>query len=107
MDKLTHKMLGHDEFGTKEYLESISRPDTTPSKLKGWALSSDREKTYLRVHLQFPDFLTSFAFASKVALLAEKRKHHPDMTIGYNYVNLILTTHAANQTLTPADCKLA
>lgn len=70
---------------------------------QGWAKLAD---SILVRHLKFADFVEAWAFASKVALLAEKRKHHPDMMVGYNYVSLSLTTHVA-QTLTPADYKLA
>jgi 4a-hydroxytetrahydrobiopterin dehydratase len=73
----------------------------------GWELVEVGPQSVINLLLKFQDFLSAFAFASKVALLAEKRKHHPDMTIGFNYVNLSLTTHAAGQTLTPADYKLA
>ncbi len=55
----------------------------------------------------FENFLEVFAFVTKVALLSEKRKHHPDITFGYNYAVVELTTHAAGQKLTPADYKLA
>ena len=73
----------------------------------GWTFESVAEKQWLQTRKEFNSFLEAWAFASKVALLAEKRKHHPDMTIGYNYVELKLTTHAAGQTLKPADFKLA
>lgn len=56
---------------------------------------------------KFADFLEVFAFIAKVALLSEKRKHHPDITFGYNYANVELTTHAAGRRLMPVDYKLA
>jgi 4a-hydroxytetrahydrobiopterin dehydratase len=65
------------------------------------------DEAHLSIRLNFENFLQAFAFATQVALLAEKRKHHPDMTIGYNYVSMELTTHAAGMKLTPADYKLA
>lgn len=88
---------------------------TSPPVPEGWTLQrtsyngfeGEPEKEWLHTRVNFTDFMQAWAFASKVALLAEKRKHHPDMTIGYNYVELKLTTHAAGQTLKPADFKLA
>jgi 4a-hydroxytetrahydrobiopterin dehydratase len=81
---------------------------------RGWKYKDDggfhagvEPRQWLELKIYFPEFVSAFAFASKVALLAERRKHHPDMTIGYNYVTLVLTTHAAGTTLTPADYKLA
>lgn len=42
----------------------------------------------------FQDFKGSIHFVDKVALLAEKEKHHPDISINYNKVNITLWTHA-------------
>ena len=69
--------------------------------------SGEVTKQWLYTRKDFNNFSEAWAFASKVALLAEKRKHHPDMTVGYNYVELKLTTHAAGQLLKPADFRLA
>jgi 4a-hydroxytetrahydrobiopterin dehydratase len=86
-----------------------------PPVPEGWTLQQssyngfegEPEQQWLHTRKDFNDFIEAWAFANKVALLAEKRKHHPDMTVGYNYVELRLTTHAAGQRLTPADFKLA
>ncbi len=42
----------------------------------------------------FKDFKEAFAFVSKVADIAEQEGHHPDISVSYNRVELILTTHA-------------
>jgi 4a-hydroxytetrahydrobiopterin dehydratase len=34
------------------------------------------------------------AFVNKVAILAEKADHHPDISINYNKVTLSLSTHS-------------
>lgn len=39
-------------------------------------------------------------------MLSESEGHHPDLTIGWGYVNVALTTHAANG-LTDNDFILA
>ena len=43
-----------------------------------------------------PRFLDAIAFVSKVAVLAEKEDHHPDILIRYNKVQLRLSTHEAD-----------
>ncbi len=48
----------------------------------------------LRRQFKFKDFKGSIAFVNKVAELAEKEGHHPDITIFYNKVQLDLFTHA-------------
>lgn len=45
-------------------------------------------------------------FVNSVALLAEKRNHHPDINIRWNKVHLALSTHSAGG-LTKLDFKLA
>ncbi len=43
----------------------------------------------------FRDFTEAFAFMTRVALLAEKREHHPDWSNSWNEVVIELTSHDA------------
>ena len=61
----------------------------------------------LRRELTFGDFSEAWAFMSRVALLAEKRDHHPDWSNSWNKVRIELTTHAAGSTVTDNDRELA
>ncbi|KAB7646213.1 4a-hydroxytetrahydrobiopterin dehydratase [Polymorphobacter fuscus] len=57
----------------------------------GWTRNGDGiERQY-----RFADFVTAFAFMSRVALLAEKADHHPEWSNVYNKVDVRLTTHDA------------
>lgn len=56
---------------------------------------------------QFEDFITAFAFLTKVAILAEKQSHHPEIYNVYNTVKLSLSTHDAGDIVTEKDRKLA
>ena len=42
---------------------------------------------------KFRDFRQSMDFVNKVADLAEKQNHHPDIFISYSRVKLVLTTY--------------
>lgn len=43
----------------------------------------------------FPNFVKAIEFVNKVAEIAEKMDHHPDINIfGWNKVKIILTTHS-------------
>ena len=53
------------------------------------------------------DFAEAIAFVNRVADLAERANHHPDVLLhGYNHVRLTLSTHSQGG-LTDADFKLA
>jgi 4a-hydroxytetrahydrobiopterin dehydratase len=61
----------------------------------------------LKAEFQFSDFISTFAFMTKVALLAEKMDHHPFWTNVYNKVTIELSTHDAGDIVTEKDHKLA
>ena len=61
----------------------------------------------LRRTFEFADFSEAFAFMARVALLAEKRDHHPDWSNSWNKVDIVLSTHSAGSTVTDADRDLA
>lgn len=68
-----------------------------------WVENKNRlEKTFV-----FKDFSEAFSFLSRVALLAEKMNHHPEIWNVYNRVKLSLYTHDAGNSLTEKDYKLA
>lgn len=57
---------------------------------KEWQLKDQQ----LSRQFTFQNFKESMAFVNKVADVAEKEGHHPDMYIFYDKVRLELTTHA-------------
>ncbi len=56
---------------------------------------------------KFKDFSSAFEFMTQVALLAETANHHPRWTNEYNKVEIWLSTHEANNTVTEKDKQLA
>jgi 4a-hydroxytetrahydrobiopterin dehydratase len=80
------------------------RLSTALETLKDWHLSSDGTK--LERTLLFTDFVHAFGFMSQVALLAERRNHHPEWFNVWNKVRLALTTHTAGG-ITQRDVELA
>jgi 4a-hydroxytetrahydrobiopterin dehydratase len=71
---------------------------TTP----GW----ERAGAEIRRVYRFGDFREALAFVNRVADIAERAGHHPDIAIRYNVVTLTLTTHDAGG-LTTRDFALA
>lgn len=56
---------------------------------KDWGNSSNKlEKTF-----KFKTFNDAIDFINKVAKVAEKQNHHPDIEINYNKVKLSITDH--------------
>jgi 4a-hydroxytetrahydrobiopterin dehydratase len=71
-------------------------------KLVKWTVTGGR----LHREYQFKDFTKAFGFMSSVALLAEKRDHHPDWSNAYGKVVIDLTTHSVGG-ITDKDFELA
>jgi len=58
-------------------------------KLKEWSLNEGK----LYKEYKFRDFVTAFAFMTKVADVAEALNHHPEWFNVYDIVKISLTTH--------------
>ncbi|HAV64951.1 MAG TPA: 4a-hydroxytetrahydrobiopterin dehydratase [Verrucomicrobiales bacterium] len=43
---------------------------------------------------EFKDFVAAMKFVNKIARIAEKAWHHPDIDIRWNKVKLVLSTHS-------------
>ena len=74
------------------------------TELSGWHEAEGRE-AITRI-FQFKDFNAAFGFMTRVALVAEKMDHHPEIFNVYNRVEIILSTHDAGG-LSERDVKLA
>ena len=58
---------------------------------EGWEAADAK----LRRVFEFADFSAAWAFMSRVALLAEKRDHHPDWSNSYDRVIVDIVNHSA------------
>ena len=70
--------------------------------LKGWTA----EDKILKRRFSFANFAESLAFVNAVGALAEAADHHPDITFGWGYAELALTTHDRGG-ITDVDIALA
>ena len=73
--------------------------------LTQWRIGAERGGTITRDFV-FADFVQAFGFMTQVALLAEKRNHHPEWSNVYNRVSITLSTHDAGG-LSMNDIELA
>ena len=81
---------------------SGSQVENALRALPGWSLREGK----LHRELQFTDFSAAFAFMTRVALVAEKRDHHPEWSNVWNRVRIDLTTHESGG-ITERDVALA
>lgn len=72
-------------------------------KIDNW----EEKNNGLERSFQFEDFIEAFGFLNRVALVAEKQGHHPEIQNVYNRVHLRLSTHDAGNTITDKDRTLA
>ncbi|MDX1492523.1 MAG: 4a-hydroxytetrahydrobiopterin dehydratase [Longimicrobiales bacterium] len=58
-------------------------------ELPGWSV----EEGKLHKEFNFSDFIAAFGWMTSVALVAEKKNHHPEWHNVYNTVRVDLSTH--------------
>jgi 4a-hydroxytetrahydrobiopterin dehydratase len=77
---------------------------TALRELHGWSEVDDRDA--IRKSYHFGNFSEAWGFLSRIALVAEKMDHHPEIFNVYNRVEIILSTHDAGG-LSERDVQLA
>ncbi len=60
-------------------------------KVPGWRL--EESATRLARRFEFKDFVEAIKFVNRVADVAEREAHHPDIAVHWNKVDLTLWTH--------------
>ncbi len=70
--------------------------------LKGWK----HDGKFITKSFEFESFMDGIAFVSRVADVAEKEEHHPDIHIRYTTVTLSVQTHSEGG-VTEWDLELA
>ena len=64
-------------------------------KVDGWDVKKDEKQIYfLEKNFKFKNFINSQNFIDKVGKISEKENHHPDISFGWGYAKIIITTHA-------------
>lgn len=68
----------------------------------GWALAPDGKAITRR--FRFKDFEATMDFVNRLAAIAARKDHHPDLKVGYGYCEVLFTTHdAGGLTVLDAD----
>ena len=64
-------------------------------KIDGWDVLQDKENSYfIEKKFKFINYVESEKFVIKAGEVAETEGHHPDITFGWGYAKISITTHA-------------
>ena len=64
-------------------------------KVDGWDVKSNDDKSfYLIKDFKFNNFEESQKFVNRVGNIAEEENHHPDISFGWGYCSIRISTHA-------------
>ena len=64
-------------------------------KIDGWIIVKNKKNVYLlEKKFTFKNFLESQDFINDVGKVSENEGHHPDITFGWGYAKISITTHA-------------
>ncbi len=73
----------------------ISEIHKYQKKVDGWDITEDENKIFfLFKKFKFNNFLESQNFVNKVGEISESEGHHPDISFGWGYAEIKITTHA-------------
>jgi len=73
----------------------ISEIHKYQKKVDGWDISKDnKENFFLIKKFNFKNFIDSQEFINKVGEISEDEGHHPDISFGWGYAEIKITTHA-------------
>ena len=64
-------------------------------KIDGWDIVNNKDNIFfLEKKFIFKNFLESQEFVNNVGKISEQESHHPDITFGWGYAEIKITTHA-------------
>ena len=93
MNDLLNKKCVPCEGGVLPF--DISEIHKYQKKVDGWnVLTDDKKIFFLNKKFQFKNFLDSQNFVNKVGQISENEGHHPDISFGWGYADIKITTHA-------------
>ena len=93
MTKLSEKKCVTCEGGVLPF--DISEIHKYQKMVDGWNIIKDKKDIYfLEKQFSFKNFLDSQKFVNAVGKISEEEGHHPEITFGWGYAKINITTHA-------------
>jgi len=72
----------------------ISEIHKYQKKIDGWDVKKKNDNIYfLEKNFVFKNFVNSQNFINKIGEISEKENHHPDISFGWGYAKIAITTH--------------
>ena len=92
-NNLTKKKCVSCESGVIPF--DISEIHKYQKKVDGWDITKNESQIFfLNKKFNFENFLESQKFIINVGKISEEESHHPDITFGWGYAQIKITTHA-------------
>ena len=93
MEDLSKKKCVPCEGGVTAF--DVSEIHKYQKKVDGWNVIKDEKNIYLlKKEFSFKNFLESQNFVNQVGKISEEEGHHPDISFGWGYATVSITTHA-------------
>ena len=93
MSDLLDKKCVPCEGGVRPF--DISEIHKYQKKVDGWDVVKNKDKIFLlEKKFEFKNFLNSQKFVNEVGKISEEEGHHPEITFGWGYAKINITTHA-------------
>ena len=93
MTKLSDKRCKPCEGGVLPF--NISEIHKYQKMVDGWNITKNEKNIYfLEKKFNFKNFLESQNFVNQVGKISEIEGHHPDISFGWGYAKVTITTHA-------------
>ena len=93
MSELSKKKCIPCEGGVLPF--DISQIHKYQKKVDGWDVVKNKKEIYfLEKNITFKNFIESQKFINEVGKIAEVEGHHPDISFGWGYAKIVITTHA-------------
>ena len=93
MSDLTEKKCMPCEGGVLPF--DTSEIHKYQKKVDGWdVIKGEEEIFFLLKKFEFDNFLKSQEFVNEVGKISEEEGHHPDISFGWGYAEIKITTHA-------------
>jgi len=70
---------------------SVTEAEKLIEDVHGWKLVN--EARAIKRSYEFDNFVDALDFVNKIGELAESQQHHPDISLGWGYVDVLIYTH--------------